>query len=59
MENILKVAILLIMMTLGFFLTYALIWCAMGGSVTNWMMVTCGALAALTEYGYCRWLQED
>ena len=56
--NFIKIVLLLTMMTNGFFLTYALIWFAVGLPQTNWAILILYVLAGLTEYGYYRLLRE-
>ena len=55
--EILKLFILLFSMIMGFFLTYALIWFAVGLPQTDWALLLLLAVACLTEYGYYRWIR--
>ena len=54
----LKVWILIIAMSMGFYLFYCSIWYAVGLPLTNWALWILVGLAALTEYGYYLWIRE-
>lgn len=51
-----KIFLLFLMMTLGFFFTYSVIWILIGLSYKTWSMLLMLGLACLTEYGYYRWI---
>lgn len=54
--GLVKLFLLVFMMTMGFFLTYSLIWCAFGLDLTNLTMWIIFALACLSEFGYIKWI---
>ena len=57
--NFLKVFLLVISMTMGFYLIYVYIWFIVGLPLTNWALWLLVAVACLTEYGYYKWIRED
>lgn len=56
--DFIKIFLLLWMMAAGFWVTYCLIWFAVGLPQTNLAVSLLGVLACLTEYGYYKWLSE-
>lgn len=54
--NYIKFHMLAILMSIGFWFVYTLIWFGVGLPQTNWaMLVTC-ILALVSEYLYLRWV---
>ena len=56
MEAWLKIALFIGMMAIGFLAVYSMIWIRVGLPVTWWSALLLACLAALTEYGYYRWI---
>ncbi len=55
-KAVLKFHTLLLMMTLGFYLTYALIWLGIGLPQTDLAMGILAGAAVLTEWAYIWWV---
>ena len=53
-----KFILLVLSMTLGFWISYAFVWYAVGLPLKDWALWMLLAIAGLTEYGYCRWINE-
>ena len=56
--NGLKLSVLLLAMTTGFWFIYVFVWYAVGLPLTNLALWLILAVAGLTEYGYFRWIRE-
>lgn len=56
--NFIKMFLLFFMMINGFFITYSFVWFYVGLPLTNWTIALLYVIAALTEYGYYRWIRE-
>jgi hypothetical protein len=54
--EILKVALLFAMMTLGFFISFAFVLFALGVTLTNFVLALLFVAACLSELGYIRWI---
>lgn len=44
------------MMTMGFHLTYTILWNAIGLPLTDWTLWILAALSLLSEFGYMKWM---
>ena len=58
-ENIIngiKLFLLMYMMSIGFFMTYSLVWVALGFDLTNFAMLIFIALSLLSEFVYIKWI---
>ena len=53
--NFIKFAILLWVMVMGFFATYALVWIELGIPTGWWAGLTVAVLTIASVYGYTRW----
>ena len=51
-----KLGILILFMTLGFWFVYTLIWFVVGLPQNNWALWATFALSCASEYGYLKWL---
>ena len=56
--NFFKFFLLIFVMTMGFFMIYALAWFVIGLPQTDWAIALLFAIAGLSEYGYYRWIRE-
>lgn len=54
--NICKLFLLFFMMTEGFWISYCFVWYWVGLPLTNWALWLLLGIAALSEYGYYRWI---
>ncbi len=54
--ELLKFALLTILMTIGFWTVYGMLWLAFGLPETSWYLWALFGLAVLSEYCYCGWL---
>ena len=59
LKNLIKYILLVIMMTLGFFYVYSLIWTALGLAMSIGAIILLVMLAIVSEYGYIHWIMED
>lgn len=53
--NFIKFVILLWVMVMGFFATYALVWIELGIPTGCWAGLTVAVLTIASAYGYTRW----
>lgn len=58
MIGYIKLGLMIVMMTLGFFLTYGLVWIQTGHDITNVSCMVLAALAILSEVAYILWVGE-
>jgi hypothetical protein len=54
---VIKAFLLVFVMFIGFWFGYAFIWFTVGLPQTEWALWICFALALLSEFGYCKWLE--
>lgn len=55
-DNFMRLFVLMSMMVMGFFFTYALVWFTIGLPLTTWARILLIALSCLSEFGYIEWI---
>lgn len=56
--NCIKLFLLIFMMTVGFFMTYSLVWHSFGSDLTNLEQLVLWLLACFSEFAYIMWVSE-